>query len=148
MFFLTKERIPEGVGFTTFGATHIIWLCAFIVIGFALVYVHKRFPAKREIIRKTLGWLIIAEEIVKDIVAICVNDFGIGHLPFHLCGISIVLIAFDVFKPTSAVRNFLYYIGVPGALLALLFPNWTVLPCLNFFHMPISPHFIIDAIIS
>ena len=25
MFFLTKDTIPEGVGFSTFGRTHLIW---------------------------------------------------------------------------------------------------------------------------
>ena len=33
------------------------------------------------------------------------------------------------------MRNFLYYFCIPGALLALLFPNWTVLPCMNFSHI-------------
>ncbi|MBE6750342.1 MAG: TIGR02206 family membrane protein [Ruminococcaceae bacterium] len=135
MFFMSKERVPEGVGFTTFGLTHIAWLSVFLIIGVALVYIFKKSPLKQQLIRKTLGWIIIAEEVIKDIVAICVDDFGIGHLPFHLCGISILLIGFDVIKPTSTVRNFLYYIGIPGAMLALLFPNWTVLPCMNFFNI-------------
>ena len=26
MFFVTSEKIPEGVGFQAYGATHIIWL--------------------------------------------------------------------------------------------------------------------------
>ena len=28
MFLDTKETIPAGVGFTTFGATHLLWLLA------------------------------------------------------------------------------------------------------------------------
>ena len=74
-------------------------------------------------------------EMVKNTVAAAIGDFGIGHLPFHLCGISVVLITFDIIKPTKIVRYFLYYLGIPGALLALSFPNWTVLPCLNFFNI-------------
>ena len=57
------------------------------------------------------------------------------YLPFHLCGINILLIAFDIFKQTKVVRSFLYYFAIPGAALALLFPNWTDMPVWNFFHL-------------
>ena len=29
----------------------------------------------------------------------------------------------------------MYYIGIPGAMLALLTPDWVKMPCLNFFHI-------------
>lgn len=136
MFFKTKETIPEGVGFSTFGLTHIVWLLCFAALFvFAIILYRKLSLEKRNIMRITLGVTIVAFEIIKNIVAAAIRDFGIGHLPFHLCGISILLIGFDLIKQTKTVRNFIYYIGIPGAMLALLFPNWTVLPCNNFFHI-------------
>lgn len=136
MFFLTKETIPEGVGFSTFGLTHLLWLLAFAVILTASIIVYKKLDANgKNKMRIILGASVFASEMIKNIVAIAIGDFGVGHLPFHLCGISVVLITFDTVKPTKIVRYFLYYLGIPGALLALLFPNWTVLPCLNFFHI-------------
>lgn len=136
MFFLTKETIPEGVGFSTFGLTHLLWLLAFAVILTASIIVYKKLDANgKNKMRIILGALVFASEMIKNVVAIAIGDFGVGHLPFHLCGISVVLISFDTVKPTKIVRYFLYYLGIPGALLALLFPNWTVLPCLNFFHI-------------
>lgn len=136
MFFLTKETIPEGVGFSTFGLTHLLWLLAFAVILTASIIIYKKLDANgKNKMRIILGASVFASEMIKNIVAIAIGDFGVGHLPFHLCGISVVLISFDTVKPTKIVRYFLYYLGIPGALLALLFPNWTVLPCLNFFHI-------------
>ena len=136
MFFLTKETIPEGVGFSTFGLTHLLWLLAFAVTLTASIIIYKKLDANgKNKMRIILGALVFASEMIKNIVAIAIGDFGVGHLPFHLCGISVVLISFDTVKPTKIVRYFLYYLGIPGALLALLFPNWTVLPCLNFFHI-------------
>lgn len=136
MFLKTKETIPQDMGFSTFGTTHLIWITAFIALCAVCLLVYKRLDAKnRNIMRIALAVLVFLSEIVKDIVAYAVGDFGIGHLPFHLCGISVVLVTFSIFKRSKAVENFLYYIGVPGAMLALLFPNWTVLPCLNFFHI-------------
>lgn len=38
-------------------------------------------------------------------------------------------------KQTKTVRSFLYYFAIPGAALALLFPNWTKMPVWNFFHI-------------
>ena len=136
MFFKTKETVPEGVGFSTFGVTHLIWLLCLFALIILGVFVYRKLDKKnRNLMRIILGSYIVFQEFLKDIVAAFVGDFGVGHLPFHLCGISILLIGFDVIKSTSAVRNFLYYIGIPGAMLALLFPNWTALPCMNFFNL-------------
>lgn len=136
MFFKTKETIPEGVGFTTFGATHLLWLLGFAFAIAAAIIIYRKLDAKsRNIMRIILGASVFFMENLKNIVAIVIGDFGVGNLPFHLCGISVLLITFDIIKPTKIVRYFLYYLGIPGALLALLFPNWTVLPCFNFSHI-------------
>lgn len=136
MFFKTKETIPEGVGFSTFDTTHLLWISAFVILCVVCSVIYKKLnDKKRNIMRLSLAVIVFLFETVKNIVAYAVGDFGIGHLPFHLCGISVVLITFSIFKRNKTVENFLYYIGIPGALLALLFPNWTVLPCMNFFHI-------------
>lgn len=136
MFLDTKETIPAGVGFTTFGATHLLWLLGFSLVLAAAIIVYRKLDSKgKNTMRIVLGSVVFLMETVKNIVAAAIGDFGIGHLPFHLCGISVLLITFDTIKPTKIVRYFLYYLGIPGALLALLFPNWTVLPCFNFFNI-------------
>ena len=84
---------------------------------------------------RALGICIVVEELVKDLLLIALGEFGWGNLPFHLCGINILLIGFDMLKPTKTVRSFLYYFAIPGAMLALLFPNWTETPVWNFFHI-------------
>ena len=73
--------------------------------------------------------------MVKNLVLVLMNEFSWGYLPFHLCGINILLIAFDTIKQTKTVRSFLYYFSIPGAALALFFPNWTKMPVWNFFHL-------------
>ncbi len=136
MFFTTKDYIPEGVGFKAFGILHLIWLAVLVLCCYLAAAYYKKLNTKsRNTMRIILGSVIIGLEIIKDIVLIAIDEFGVGYLPFHLCGINILLIAFDLFKPTKVVRNFLYYFCIPGALLALLFPNWTVLPGLNFFNI-------------
>lgn len=136
LFFTPKGKIPEGLGFTTFGLEHLLWLVAFGVFMATVVIIYRKAsPKMRKIVRVTVGVSVVACEIIKDVVSYAVGDMGTWNLPLHLCGISILLIAFDLIKQTKTVRNFLYYIGIPGAMLAIIFPNWTVLPCMNFFNI-------------
>jgi len=136
MFFVTSGNIPEGVGFQTFGPTHIIWLLAGLLFCVAAcIFYRKLSENKRNIMRTVLGAYIFLQEMAKNLVLILLGEFSWGYLPFHLCGINILLIFFDVFKQTKVVRSFLYYFAIPGAALALLFPNWTEMPVWNFFHL-------------
>ncbi len=136
MFFATKETVPEGVGFTTFGATHLIWLGVLALFCVIAVIIYRKLDLKRRnTMRMIAGGSVVALEIIKDVVMIALGEFTVGHLPFHLCGINVLLIGFDLFRQNKTVRNFLYYFCIPGAMLALLFPNWTSLPCFNFSHI-------------
>ncbi len=136
MFFVTIDHIPEGMGFQTFGLTHILWLLAgFIFCVAACLFYRKLSEDKRKRALKVLGRYIFLQEMAKNLVLICLGEFGWEYLPFHLCGINILLIAFDTVKRTKTVRSFLYYFAIPGAALALLFPNWTKMPVWNFFHI-------------
>lgn len=136
MFFVTSSNMPDGYGFSTFGIEHILWLAALMAAIALAAIIFKRLNKKaQKIMLLVVGALVVLAEAVKDIIIALQGDFGYGYLPFHLCGINILLIGFDLFKPTKIVRNFLYYFCIPGAMLALLFPNWTHMPCMNFFNI-------------
>lgn len=136
MFFKTQDNIPEGLGFAAFGPTHLLWLLAGLIFCVAACIFYKRLDEGRQnSMRRVLGSYIFLQEMAKNLVLVILGEFSWGYLPFHLCGINILLIAFDVIKPTKIVRNFLYYFAIPGAMLALLFPNWKEVPFWNFFHL-------------
>ena len=91
MFFVTSDHIPEGVGFQTFGLTHILWLLAgFIFFVAACFFYGKLFADKRKLVLKVLGTYIFLQEMVKNLVLILLGEFSWGYLPFHLCGINIL----------------------------------------------------------
>lgn len=136
MFFMIDEKIPEGLGFQAYGLAHILWLLAGLLLWIVACIFYKKLSAKKQkTVLTVLGTYIILQELIRDLVLVVLGEFSWKHLPLHLCGINILLIAFDVIKQTKTVRSFLYYFAIPGALLALLFPNWTKLPVLNFFHI-------------
>ena len=136
MFFKTQDSLPDGVGFSTFDSTHLIWLAVGLTAIILAAVFYRRFTLKRKrIVLCILGGYIFFQEMLKNVVVAAVGEFSYGYLPFHLCGINILLIAFDIIKPTAVVRTFLYYFCIPGAALALILPNWTETPFFNFFHL-------------
>lgn len=136
MFFTPEGLMPEGVGFKLYDLTHILWLSFFALLCTVSVIIYRKLNTKhRNIMRIGIAVTVITLETAKNIVAFAVGDFGIGHMPFHLCGINVLLVTFCIFKRSKTVENFLYYIGIPGAMLALLTPDWVKMPCLNYFHI-------------
>lgn len=136
MFLDTVETIKDGVGFSVFGKTHLIWLAVFIIVAIASCVVYcKLSPKGRNIMRITVASLIIADEIYKTVCLIIGGRYTVSYLPFHLCSINIFLIAFHIFKKSEIVENFLYTFCIPAAIIALLTPSWTALPPTNFMHI-------------
>ena len=128
--------MPEGLGFQAFGPTHLLWLLGGLILWVGGCIFYRKLSAdKQKIALRLLGAYVFLQEMVKNTVLLLLSEFSWGHLPFHLCGINVLLIAFDAIKQVKTVRSFLYYFAIPGAMLALLFPNWTNMPVWNFFHI-------------
>jgi hypothetical integral membrane protein (TIGR02206 family) len=79
--------------------------------------------------------LLLADELFKVVMLVIGNRYSAGYLPLHLCSINIFLIAFHAWKPSKTIGGYLYLVGIPGAMAALLFPSWTSLPFCNFMHI-------------
>lgn len=135
-FIDTIETIPEGQGFKLLGPLHLGWVVA-AILTFVLVslYYKKLDDEKAVKFRKTIAWLIVIDELWKDFWLFVGGRFLVTYLPFHLCSINIFVILYHAYKPSKAVENYLYTVGIPGALMALFFPTWTSLPLFNFMHL-------------
>lgn len=136
MFLDTVETIKDGAGFSLFGATHLIWIGAFIITAITLSLVYRNLsPKARNILRIAVASLIILDEIWKWVFLFIGNRYEHSYLPLHLCSINVFLVAFHIFKQPKVVDNFLYAICVPAGIIALLTPSWTALPPANFMHI-------------
>ena len=125
-FWDTVDTIGEGFGFSLFGARHLVTLALYI--GFAALSC-KLYKAADEKKRAQLRGL-----------------FAVLYLPLHLCSINIFLIALYAWKPSRLLDIFLYFICIPAATAALLFPTWTSLPAANFmFWHSTSVHILLAA---
>ena len=132
----TTNTIPEGVGFPLFGTVHLIWLglCLAFVVGSCVVYRNLR-STQRDKMRIVFAIALIADELFKYAILIIGHRWLPEYLPFHLCSVNIFVIALHCIRPGKLIDNFLYTVCIPGALSALLFPNWAVLPFPNLMHI-------------
>lgn len=135
-FLDTTETIPSGVGFSHFSLIHFIWLALFVAVTVINCFWYRKLKDKgRNIWRKTVSFLLIADEIFKDVMLIIGGRFTASYLPLHLCSLNIILISVHAWWPSKTLSGYLYTVGIPGAIAALIFPSWTSLPFGNFMHL-------------
>ena len=135
-FLDTVGTIENGVGFSYFGLTHLVWIIAFVIFAGICSYVYVLSNKERRLkIRKIISLLIILDEIFKILMLLIGGNYSVSYLPLHLCSINIFIIAYHVYKPSKVLDNFLYSVCVPAALAALLAPSWVELPLGNFMHI-------------
>ena len=135
-FLDTTETIPANVGFTHFGGLHLAWLTLFAVVVIFNVLLYRKLDDEgKKCWRRIVAALLLADEIFKDVMLVIGGRFKPDYLPLHLCSINIILITVHAWKPAKLLSGYLYTVGIPGAMAALLFPSWTSLPLGNFMHL-------------
>lgn len=135
-FWDTSETVVSGVGFSHYDEIHLGWLAIFAVtVVICSIWYRKMSDKGRGIFKKTVALSLIIMEALKILLLALTGRFLWGYLPLHLCGINIFLIIAHAWRPSRLLDNFLYLVCIPGALAALLFPNWTALPLGNIYHI-------------
>ena len=132
-FWDTVDTIPAGMGFSYFHPFHLCWLGGIALAIFALCRLYRRSDAdRRQRIRHCLALLTVADELFKDFGLLYGGNFSLDYLPLHLCSINIFLIVLHAWRRPKLLDTFLYFVCLPAACAALLFPTWAPLPPLNF----------------
>ena len=135
-FFETVETAPKGIGFRHFDPCHLAWLAGFLLVTVAACMLYRRLNEKgRAVMRYVLAALTVADELFKISGLVACGNYTPKYLPLHLCSINIILIAIHAIKPSKTLNSFLYTVGIPAAVVALVFPTWTELPAANFMHI-------------
>lgn len=135
-FLETTETISDPVGFSHYDSLHLVWLAVFLIItAVNCIWYRKLGKTGKDRWRKTIAVLLVLDELFKVTMLIIGERYLVGYLPLHLCSINIFIIAIHAWKPSGLLGGYLYTVGIPGAVAALLFPTWTSLPFLNFMHI-------------
>jgi hypothetical integral membrane protein (TIGR02206 family) len=133
--FLTyKSEIPSGLGWDHYSAVHLFYLGLFVVATIVMVWVYKRgSDERRRKIRITYAVIVVLLEVIKDSICFFTGVLSPELLPFHLCGMTIILIVIHTARPNKTTGEILYSLSLPGAIAALLFSDWNMYPVFNFF---------------
>lgn len=135
-FLDTTETVPADIGFSLYDTLHLTWLGVFLIVTLSCVFWYKKMSDKgRTCWKKTVAILLLLDELFKVVMLIIGKRYLASYLPLHLCSINIFLIAWHAWKPSKIISGYLYTVGIPGALAAMLFPSWTSLPLANFMHL-------------
>ena len=135
-FLETSDTIQEGLGFSHFDSLHIAWLVVFAAVTLICCMVYRKMgSAGRKKLRYGVAALCVLDEWYMVVCLLIGGNYIPDYLPFHLCSINIYLIALHALKPNRVLENYLYLVGIPGTLAALIFPSWVRLPLANFMHI-------------
>jgi hypothetical integral membrane protein (TIGR02206 family) len=133
-FFLYEPQLQPGMGFPRMGAVHLSFLAgiaAFLAV-ITRFYIRSGENRRREI-RIGLSIACVALEVLKDLVVWAIGFAGPQLLPLHMCGLTILVMSAHTIVPRKMTGEVLFCLSMPGALSALLFPDWSVYPILCFF---------------
>ena len=145
-FFTMEQDLPAGVGFALWGREHIAWLCIAAAIGVLLCCAYRRCGgAGRKRLRIAVGCAVLACEVLKDLNLIAQGSFNVYYLPLHLCGLAVFFTFAHALRPGETIGNFVYSTCAPGALFALLFPDWTAYPAFSY-HSVVA--FVVHALLA
>lgn len=113
-----------GAGFVLFGPAH---LASILVIGVFILFL-TRFKGTsettREKVRWTLAILIWTAESSWHIWNLAIGTWTIQTmLPLHMCSVLIWLTGFMLIFKNYSIYEFVYFLGIGGALQALLTPD-------------------------
>lgn len=116
----------------SYSAGHIFWiLLSVLVIWYAINHYKKADVEKRRKMLRNIVIAMFADEALKWFVTIPTGQWNWAYLPLHLCSMSMFVALLHYKTGSSLSKEFLFAVSLPGAAMALLFPNWTSLPFFN-----------------
>lgn len=122
-------------GFITFSPQHILWLCLLLITGTAAA---RFFPASG---RNAGAVLAVLGRILPGLYEIAKGTYGLSSLPLHVCALAGYgcflhrVLTYRKIQNSALITvlsELLFFPGLPGAVLALLFPGWGYLSPFSF----------------
>lgn len=135
-FFLFETELPVGSGFQLFGPCHLTWLFSILLFIVINTKWYVRQTAKRQKkMNNLMGFLFPVIAVYRDMALVLTGHFNRGFLPFHLCSMALWIAFFYILTNNRFLGVVYVLLCVPGAMAALLFPNWEMYPLFNYMHI-------------
>ncbi len=141
----------QGEPFMLFDQVHLIALGVILIIILLIVFSHNKISEKKkQDLRDTMAAILILNEISFHLWNYFSGRWTLQTmLPLQICSILVWLSAWMLIRKSYRIYEFAYFIGIGGALQALLTPDVDIygFPHYRFFQTFISHGFIIIAAI-
>lgn len=140
-FWITPETFKSMYGddYTSvalFGLTHIVELLIAITVIFLVYKLYKKSDKnKRDRILLIVDILILIDEAALHIMTTITNQWIWSYLPLHLCSVNIFICTLHTITKSDKIKDFLYALCIPGAIIALIISPWFTAPVFNFMHL-------------
>ncbi len=132
-FFQFETEVPAGSGFTLFGTGHLLWLLGIgIFVAAVGIWYMRQIDKVQRRVEQCIGILFPVLSFYRDGVLMLTGHFDRGFLPFHLCSMALWIAVIYVWTGSRFFGIVYVLLCVPGALGALLFPDWSAYPFFNY----------------
>ena len=138
----------QGAPFAFLGTAHIAALCFLVLLNLFLLRDRKKDEQTRRKTRWAIAILLLADEAAWHFWNIAFGTWNVQeHLPLHACSILIWLAGYMLIKKDQRIYEFAYFMGISGALQALLTPDIGIygFPHFRFFQTFISHGLLVTA---
>jgi uncharacterized membrane protein YwaF len=140
-----------GGEFAFMGITHLIALLSIVLLNFYLLRYKTSSEATRNKIRWTMAIVLWVNELGWHLWNASVGQWNIQTmLPFHVCSALVWLGGVMLVTKNYAIYEFAYFMGIAGALQALLTPDLGIygFPHYRFFQTFVSHGLIVTSAMS
>ena len=112
-----------GAPFVLFGIWHLVALLVIVLINFAMLGFRNSSEKTRNIVRWSMAILLWMDEASWHIWNLYWGHWNVSLLPFHICSLLVWLTGFMLIFKIRWIYEFAYFIGIGGAMQALLTPD-------------------------
>ena len=114
-----------GEAFILFGPAHLLALGVVVLINVLIIVFRRRFSERgRRIFRYSLAALLVFDELMWHWWNYSIGQWTIQTmLPLHLCSVLVFVSAYMLVTRNYRIYEFAYFLGIAGAIQALLTPD-------------------------
>lgn len=133
-FWTYQTDLPPGVGTPNFSPVHFSWVALVLLTVVLIVFWYRRQPdGRQQTVQRVIAVLLMIGDPLRWTWAAMIGHYSVVEmLPLHLCTLSVVIEITAVFSKRRVFKEFAYACGLPGALAAILTPDWGAYPLLSF----------------
>ena len=112
-----------GAPFVLFGIWHLVALLVILLINFAMLGFRKTSEKTHIIVRWSVAIVLWLDEASWHVWNLYWGHWNVTDLPLHICSLMIWLTGFMLIFKNYRIYEFAYFIGIGGAMQALLTPD-------------------------